>query len=237
MEQQINFAERLAAVQQRIRDAAMRAGRATSEVKLIAVSKTHSVEAINAAIAAGVTDLGENRVQEAEPKIDFIGRTNAKWHLIGPLQGNKARRAVKAFDVIHTLDSVELAIRLDRHCAEEGRTMLPVLIQVSLAGEASKSGVEPAVVDQLVDTVRDLEHLSLQGLMTLPPFFDVADATRPYFQQLRELRDRLAAVGAFAGTGELSMGMSHDFEVAIQEGATMVRVGTAIFGERENLGG
>jgi pyridoxal phosphate enzyme (YggS family) len=225
--------ERLALIRRRIAACARTAQRAPEEIELIAVSKTHPVDVLRQAIAAGVNSLGENRVQEAEAKIVELGRESVRWHLIGHLQANKARRAVQLFDVIHSLDSHALARRLDRLCAEESRAELPVLIQVDLAGEETKSGATADASRELVASVRAAKHLRLAGLMTLPPFFEDAEQARPFFRRLRELRDELAADGAFAGArGELSMGMSHDFEVAIEEGATMVRVGTAIFGER-----
>jgi hypothetical protein len=172
-------------------------------------------------------------VQEAEPKIIEIGRDAAEWHLIGHLQSNKARKAVQLFDVIHSLDSVELAERLERICVEEGREKLSVFAQIDLAGEATKSGISEGGLAELTSFLRKCERLKFDGLMVLPPFFDEAEATRPYFHKLRDIRDELAKEGAFArGSGELSMGMSHDFETAIEEGATIVRVGTAIFGER-----
>lgn len=224
---------RLADVRLRMASAAKRAGRASEDLQLIAVSKTHPPEMLRAAIAAGVTDLGENRVQEADGKIADVGREKARWHLIGHLQSNKARRAVQLFDVIHSLDSVALARKLDRACQDLQRDELPVLIQVDLGREATKSGVDENELPQLIDAVTSCEHLSLIGLMTLPPFFDEAELTRPFFSQLRELRDRYSSRGAFGRQrGELSMGMTHDFQVAIEEGATMVRVGTAIFGQR-----
>lgn len=206
--------------------ACQRSGRDLESVKLVAVSKTHPANVIREAIAAGLTVFGENRVQEAENKIAELGREGIEWHLIGHLQSNKARRAVELFDVIQSVDSVELATRLDRICGEMGRGSLPVLMQVDLAGETTKSGVAETDLPQLIDVVRGCKHLSLKGLMVLPPYFDDPEATRPYFRRLRELRDR-HTLG-----GDLSMGMSHDFEVAIEEGATIVRVGTAIFGER-----
>ena len=225
--------QRLTQVRSRIEAAAKRAGRASSDVQLIAVSKTHPAEIVRAAIAAGITDLGENRVQEADEKIADVGNEAARWHLIGHLQSNKARRAVQLFDVIHSLDSAALAHKLDRACQDLERQNFRVLIQVDLGKEATKSGVEENELEQLIDAVNACEHLSLQGLMTLPPFFDDAELTRPFFSQLRHLRDRYASRGAFGDrTGDLSMGMTHDFEIAIEEGATMVRVGTAIFGGR-----
>jgi PLP dependent protein len=204
-----------------------------SEVRLIAISKTHPASLVSTAIELGASDIGENRVQEAEQKINEVGRNAARWHLVGHLQANKARRAVQFFDVIHSLDSEELARRLDRLCGEEGREKLPVLIQVDLGHEETKSGIDEGELPELVEGLKALQRVQLIGLMTLPPFFDDPEEARPFFRRLRELRDELAAQGAFReGKGELSMGMTHDFEVAIEEGATMVRVGTAIFGER-----
>ena len=220
-------------VRARIGAAALKSNRKPEEIKLVAVSKTHPAEIISAAIAAGMTDLGENRVQEAEGKIPEVGRHAARWHLIGHLQSNKARRAVELFDVIHSLDSVALTQRLERICVELGRKELPVLIQVDLGREATKSGVNEVEVAQIVEVLKQCEHLRLTGLMTLPPYFETAEQVRPFFRRLRELRDELASRGAFAdGRGELSMGMTHDYEIAIEDGATIVRVGTAIFGER-----
>ncbi|HEX8633134.1 MAG TPA: YggS family pyridoxal phosphate-dependent enzyme [Pyrinomonadaceae bacterium] len=230
---------RLAEIRGRIAECAARAGRAPTDVTLIAVSKTHAAESVRRALAAGVADFGENRVQEADEKIEAIGGAQAgganspRWHLIGRLQWNKARRAVKLFDVIHTVDSAELIGRLERMCVEEGRAELPVLLQVDLAGEATKAGARADILPELLAQAATCERVRLAGLMTLPPFYEEAERVRPFFRRLRELRDEWRARGAFgAGRGELSMGMSHDFEVAIEEGATMVRVGTAIFGAR-----
>ena len=184
-------------------------------------------------LSAGITDFGENRVQEAEGKIVELGRTAARWHLVGHLQTNKAGRAVKLFDCIHSLDSVDLAERLDRLCVAAGREELRVLIQIDLGGEETKTGVEPRELPELLSALKECQRLRLTGLMTLPPYFENPDCARPYFRTLRELRDELQTQGHFGErAGELSMGMSHDFEIAIEEGATMVRVGTAIFGER-----
>jgi pyridoxal phosphate enzyme (YggS family) len=224
---------RLKRVRDFIESSARRAGRDPAEIKLIAVSKLHPPELLLRAIENGVGDLGENRVQEAESKIAELGRERVRWHLIGHLQANKARRAVELFDIIHSLDSVSLARRLDRICAELDRSELPVLIQVDLAGEDTKSGISEKDLPELVQGVRATERLRFAGLMTLPPFFDDVERVRPYFSRLRALRDELRDAGDFGDDGgELSMGMSHDYEVAIEEGATMVRVGTAIFGER-----
>ena len=217
----------------RIGTAAQRAGRNPRDIKLVAVSKTHPPSVLIEAIEAGISIFGENKVQEAEDKITEIGRSRAEWHLIGHLQSNKARKAVQLFDVIHSVDSVELAERLERICIEEGRKALPVFVQVDLAGEETKSGIAEADLPEIVEFLRGCQRLRFSGLMVLPPFFDEPEATRPFFIRLREIRDALVAQNAFTDRrGELSMGMSHDFEVAVEEGATVVRVGTAIFGER-----
>jgi pyridoxal phosphate enzyme (YggS family) len=229
---------RLEEVRGRIAAAARRCDRDLEGITLVAVSKTHSAEVVSQASSFGVTDFGENRVQEAETKMGGLAQTNIRWHLIGHLQANKVRRAVNLFDVIHSLESAELARRLERSCLELGREILPVLIQVDLAGEATKSGASVDALPELVKVVNECSHLSLTGLMVLPPFFDDPDTVRPFFRRLRELRDELQAAGQFGkARGELSMGMTHDFGVAIEEGATMLRVGTAIFGERERTAG
>lgn len=204
----------------------MRAGRDASEIKLVAVSKTHPSAALRQAIDVGITILGENKVQEADAKIAELGREFAEWHLIGHLQSNKARRAVQLFDVIQSLDSLELARRLERICTEEGRDELSVFIEVDLAGEVTKAGIPESDLPPLIDYLKTCRHLQFVGLMIVPPYNDDVEITRPYFKRLREIRDRLLL------GGELSMGMSHDFETAIEEGATVIRVGTAIFGAR-----
>jgi pyridoxal phosphate enzyme (YggS family) len=224
----------LTAVRTRIEDACVRSGRQLSDVKLVAVSKTHPASVIREALDAGVAIFGENKVQEAEGKIAEIGRDAAEWHLIGHLQSNKARKAVQLFDVIHSLDSVELATRLERICIEDCRDSLSIFIQVDLASEETKSGIPEADLPDLVAYLRTCERLKFDGLMILPPFLDDAEQMRPYFRRIRAIRDDLLPSGAFSnGRGDLSMGMSGDYEVAIEEGATVVRVGTAIFGERE----
>lgn len=228
-----NLSENLSGVRARIKTAAERSGRKAADIKLIAVSKTQPTEILREAMAAGTLVFGENKVQEAEGKIIEIGRSGVEWHLIGHLQSNKARKAVQLFDCIQSVDSIELARRLERICIEEGRRELPFLAQVDLAGESTKSGIVESELSALAEFLRNCERLKFGGLMVLPPFFDDPEATRPYFVRLRRIRDDLAANGAFSnGGGELSMGMSHDFEVAIEEGATIVRVGTAIFGSR-----
>lgn len=221
------MAKNLAEVKKQIAQAAEKAGRNADEIKLVAVSKTHSVEKINEAIAAGAAAFGENKIQEAEGKITGIGREKAEWHLIGHLQSNKARKAVKLFDVIHTLDSIELAERLERICLEENRAELSVFVQVDLANEATKNGVRKEDLPQIIEFLKTCKHLKFDGMMLIPPYFEDLEKVRPFFRKLRELRD------AHLPNGELSMGMSHDFAVAIEEGATVIRVGTAIFGERE----
>jgi pyridoxal phosphate enzyme (YggS family) len=224
---------RLTGVRKQVEQAAKRAGREPEEITLIAVSKTHPTPVLREAILAGAYDLGENRVQEAESKILEIGRHRIRWHLIGHLQSNKARKAVKLFDVIHSVDSIDLAQRLNRVCEESDRRELPILIQVDLAGEKTKSGIREENLEELISEIKTLSRLRLIGLMILPPYFEDTEKVRPFFRRLRELRDELKKQNAFANArGELSMGMSHDFEIAIEEGATFVRVGTAIFGER-----
>jgi pyridoxal phosphate enzyme (YggS family) len=226
--------ERFENVRTRIVNTAQRCNRSPDEITLIAISKTHPASILRNALALGITNLGENRVQEAEEKIVELGRLAARWHLVGHLQANKARRAVALFDVIHSVDSVSLARRLDRLCAEEKRTDLSILIQIDLAGEESKAGIAADELPELLEALKDCQRLRLAGLMTLPPFFADPECGRPFFKALRELRDQLKSQGHFGELpGELSMGMSHDFEIAIEEGATMLRVGTAIFGERK----
>jgi pyridoxal phosphate enzyme (YggS family) len=226
---------RLEGLRRRIAGAAGRAGRRPEEVTLVAVSKTHPAALVGAAAAAGATDFGENRVQEAEGKIEALAAAGprVRWHLIGHLQSNKARRAVKLFDLIHTVDTAELVGRLERLCEEESRARLDVLVQVDLAGEATKSGAREEELTAVAEAFDACRRLRCAGLMTLPPFFDEVGRVRPFFRRLRELRDAWRARGLFGeGAGELSMGMSHDFEAAVEEGATLVRVGTALFGER-----
>ena len=187
------LAERLARVRAQVAAAAEKAGRPVEEVTLIAISKTHPASAVTRLIELGATDVGENRVQEAEEKIGEVGRDKVRWHLVGHLQANKARRAVNLFDVIHSLDSIDLARRLDRLCVEEGRESLPVLIQVDLGHEETKSGIDETALPQLVEGIKELSRLDLIGLMTLPPFFDNPEDNRPFFRRLRELRDELGA--------------------------------------------
>ncbi len=230
------IAERVAAVRERVTRAADRASRPAEAVRLVAVSKTFPAEAVRAAFAAGLRDFGENRVQEAEPKIAALadlGPAGLRWHLVGHLQSNKARRAATLFDTVHSIDSLDLARRLARAGAESGRT-LRGLVQVDLAGEETKFGLDESQLMPALESLRGEPGLGIEGLMVLPPYLEDPEAVRPFFRRLRELGERAAAAG-LAGR-ELSMGMSHDFEVAIEEGATMVRVGSAIFGERTYAG-
>ncbi|MBS1812371.1 MAG: YggS family pyridoxal phosphate-dependent enzyme [Acidobacteria bacterium] len=224
----------LHSIRQRIAAACARAGRNESEVTLVAVSKTVAAERVQEAIAAGLTVFGENRVQEAEAKIAQLAPQNAQieWHLIGHLQSNKARKAVALFDAVQSVDDEALAERLNRIAAEIGKR-LPVFIEVHLGNEDSKAGVAPGEALPLIEKVSKLSSLELKGLMTVPPFLENVEEVRPFFRQLRELRDEALRTG-IAGTAftQLSMGMSHDFEVAIEEGATLVRIGTALFGAR-----
>jgi pyridoxal phosphate enzyme (YggS family) len=228
------IADRVASVRERIARAAERAARAPEAVTLVAVSKTFPAEAVRAAFDAGVRHFGENRVQEAEPKIAALQALRGeglRWHLVGHLQSNKARRAAILFDVIQSVDSAELARRLDRVVSETERPVR-ALVQVDLAGEATKFGLPEAEAPEVLEEMHALGGLRVEGLMVMPPYLEDPEAVRPYFRRLRALRDRLAAAGLLEGT-DLSMGMSHDFETAVEEGATIVRVGTAIFGERE----
>ncbi len=222
----------LAAIRQGSAAAATAAGREAGAIRLLAVSKTFGANHVRAAYAAGQRDFGENKVQEALQKKEQTADLEIRWHLIGHLQSNKAKKAAEAFAAIHSIDSVDLLQRVDRAAAEAG-TAPGVFIQVDLAGETTKFGASEADVPAIARAAADCRAARLQGLMLLPPWFDDPERARPYFRRLRELRDRLVQDGVDGSQlRELSMGMSHDFEVAIQEGATLVRVGTAIFGKR-----
>ncbi len=244
-EQQI--ADNVARVHERMAAAARRAGRSPDDVTLIAVTKTHTPRLILMALAAGVSDCGENRVQEAAAKISRLAGERIRWHLIGHLQTNKAKRAAQLFDLIHSLDSVRLAEVLNRQVEATflpSRHRLPVLLQVNLSGEESKEGFPlPGGVNNRtaldaftmeVEQILALPHLQVQGLMTIAPYISDPEATRPIFKMLRLLRDELAQRVPQASWQHLSMGMTNDFEVAIEEGATLVRIGRAIFGERSS---
>lgn len=234
--------ENLLRVMERIEKAALKAGRNPGEIELVAVSKTVETDRIKQAIEAGITILGENYVQEAQKKIEEIGRPvcterfgegrPVSWHFIGHLQSNKAKYAIRLFDMIHSLDSVSLAEELNRRAEQAGR-MMKVMIEVNLSKEATKFGADEERVLSLAKRIQNLNHLSLEGLMTMPPYFDSPEMSRPYYVALRELRERMAKEGI--PMKELSMGMSNDFEIAVEEGATYVRVGTAIFGPRKSV--
>jgi len=224
-------------VKERIFQAAVRCGRDPGSVRLVTVSKTMPVEIVRAAVTAGVTILGENYIQEARSKIELLSTNALSWHFIGHLQTNKARYAVRLFDLIHSVDSLRLARELNKEAGKIKKTQ-PVLIQVNIGKEASKSGVSAEDIKKLVEEVIQLENLSLRGLMTMPPFFNDPEKARPFFSLLRDLRDRICkeiepTLNRNNSLDELSMGMTGDFETAIECGATLVRVGTAIFGERK----
>jgi PLP dependent protein len=228
----LSIADRLSSVRARIDDAARRAGRDPSSVRLVAVSKTFPVDAVREAFAAGQRDFGENRVQEALEKIGACSDLDIRWHLLGHLQTNKARKAAPAFAMIQSVDSVDLLQKLDGAAAESGRSP-ELLIQVDLAGEKTKYGAPPDQVPAILEVAERSRAARVVGLMTLPPIPDVPEDARPWFRQLRELREQWLATGVPSETlREVSMGMSADFEMAVEEGATIVRVGTAIFGSR-----
>ena len=230
----MSLAHNLRDVLRRIEDAAKAAGRDPAEVRLVAVSKTKPAQAVQEALTAGQTIFGENYIQESQTKIPQVGPhigTSPVWHFIGHLQSNKARLAVRLFDVVQTVDRVKIAGALSRHAAEQGKT-LGVLLQVNVGQEPQKAGCSEADAPALAQAVAELPGLKLMGLMTMPPFFDDPERARPYFARLRELARRMAPDLPAGTMNELSMGMSGDFEAAIAEGATLVRVGTAIFGSR-----
>jgi PLP dependent protein len=228
------IAENIARVRERIERAAERAGRSADEVTLVAVSKTFPADAIRAAYEAGVRHFGENRVQEFEAKHAALADLDATWHMIGHVQGNKARRVAELFGRVDSVDRFSIAERLDTAAAEgAGGRQLPVLIEVKMGGEETKTGVAEAEAAQLAeDAAQQCSNLQLRGLMMIPPYADDAERARPYFCKLRDLRDGLQRK-IDAQLPVLSMGMSHDFEVAIEEGAMEVRIGTAIFGDRK----
>ena len=228
----LSIADNVERVRTRMRQAAERAGRDPMSVRLVAASKTVDAARIRAAVAAGVTILGENYLQETRQKLGQLGRAGVEWHLIGPLQRNKVRYVFDLFDMMQSLDRLELAEEINRRAERLGRR-LPVLLEVNVGGEASKSGWTPASLLNDVRQLASLPHIQVRGLMTIPPPTPQPDEARPFFRQLRQLRDRLAQEGYDGMTfDELSMGMTADYDVAIEEGATLVRVGTAIFGPR-----
>jgi pyridoxal phosphate enzyme (YggS family) len=214
-------AQRLTLVRERVARAAERCGRSPAEVTIVAVSKLFPTQAIEEAAAAGIAHIGENRVQEAAAKVSSLHHLPVTWHMIGHLQTNKAKTALELFDIIHSVDSLRLAEALSRRADRP----IPVLLEVNVAGEASKFGLSPQEVLQTAEAIARLPHLDMRGLMTMAPLVSDPEEVRPVFRELRRLRDAL-------GLAELSMGMTDDFEVAIEEGATLVRIGRAIFGER-----
>jgi pyridoxal phosphate enzyme (YggS family) len=231
-EKGVNIAANIARVRECVAAACLRSGRRPEDVKLIAVTKTVSPELIRQAYEAGLRDFGENRVQEAATKRPTLVDLEVTWHLVGHLQSNKAKPARELFQYVHSVDSLRLAERLDR-VAWPGAQRLPVLLEVNLGEELTKSGAREAELLELAEEVGRLPTLELRGLMAIPPLFEDADRTRPFFRRLRELADTMASQDPRGvSLRELSMGMSHDFDVAIEEGATMIRVGTAIFGPR-----
>lgn len=225
--------KRLQNVKNRIQTAARACGRDPETIRLVAVSKTVPANRVKQAIQAGAAILGENYVQEARTKFNELATYPVSWHFIGHLQSNKAKYAVRLFDLIHSVDTLKLARELDKQSHKINKIQ-EVLIQVNISKEASKSGVDVKGIHNLLKDINLLENLSVKGLMTMPPYFNAPEKVRPYFSALRDLRDRLEQQGLLnVSLSELSMGMTGDFEAAIQEGATLVRIGTAIFGERE----
>lgn len=228
-----DIASRLAGIQARIAAACARAGRSPSEVTLVGVSKTHPAPALEAAFRAGLRSFGENRVQEAVGKAAGLGHLDIDWHLIGPLQTNKVKPALDLFRTVHSVDRLKVAESLEREAAARG-LRIPAFLEINVGGEESKHGFSPDGLAEAVRPLAGFEHLRVSGLMAIPPPGDSPEDSRPWFRRLRELRDELAGRPEWAGfPGWLSMGMSDDFEVAVEEGATHVRVGTALFGRRD----
>ncbi len=224
--------QRLELVKDRIRRAAESCNRDADSVKLVAVSKTIAAETVKEAIEAGVTILGENYVQEARDKFKELVQYPVSWHFIGHLQSNKAKYAVRLFDLIHSVDSFKLARELNKQAAKLEKIQ-QILVQVNISGEDTKSGIAPEDAPKLIEEIGQLKNLAVKGLMTMPPYFYQPEKVQPFFAALRDLRDQITAQSLpDISLEELSMGMTGDFEVAIEEGATLVRIGTAIFGER-----
>ncbi|HEX4999062.1 MAG TPA: YggS family pyridoxal phosphate-dependent enzyme [Terriglobia bacterium] len=221
MNAETEIAGNLRRIQERVAAAALRSGRNAADIRLMAVTKTVPAVRIREAIACGVREIGENRLQEALSKREELAGAPLTWHFIGRIQTNKARKIAENFDWVHSVDRADVAKKLD---VDSGRR-LPVLIEANLSGESSKGGVAETGLVELAGIVRECRHLDLRGLMTVPPYSDDPESTRPYFRRLRELAEQLQL-------RELSMGMSHDFEIAIEEGATIIRIGTALFGAR-----
>jgi len=228
--EEITIEQRLQNIHERMASACRKAGRVVEEVRLLAVTKTFPPEAVDEACRAGLDHMGESRVQEARQKIPLCS-SRLTWHFIGHLQRNKVREAVEYFSMIHAIDSLRLLESVDNACAEAGKRM-PVMLEVNVSGEASKYGIPPADVPQLLEAAGKFRNVDIVGLMTIPPFSAEQEDARKYFRKLRELRDQWAVSSGFP-LKELSMGMSHDFEVAIEEGATWIRLGSIIFGDRK----
>lgn len=225
--------QRLEHIKERIRQAAKSCNRNPDSIRLVAVSKTVPAETVKEAIEAGATILGENYVQDAREKFDALVHYPVSWHFIGHLQSNKAKYAVRLFDLIHSVDSLKLARALNKE-AKKVDKIQPILVQVNISGEDTKSGIAAEDAPGLISEISHLKNLSIEGLMTMPPYFYQPEKVRPYFAALRELRDQMKKQSLpNVSLAELSMGMTGDFEVAIEEGATLVRIGTAIFGERK----
>ncbi|CAN2039340.1 Pyridoxal phosphate homeostasis protein [Candidatus Magnetomoraceae bacterium gMMP-15] len=227
-----NLKERLEKIQKKIKDAALSCGRSSKSIRLVAVSKTVPGERVKEAIKAGAKILGENYIQESREKIEMLSSFPVSWHFIGHLQSNKAKYAVKLFDLIHSVDSIKLAKALNKEAKKQNKVQ-KILIQVNISKENTKSGIEEEQALELIRQISQFSNLSINGLMTMPPYFNEPEKVRPYFKALTLLRDRINQAGmANLSMDELSMGMSGDFETAIEEGSTLVRVGTAIFGKR-----
>lgn len=227
-----NVKTRVDSIRTRIEKAASACGRNPANIRLVAVIKSVPIRLVREALEAGVTILGENYVQEARAKISELSDYPISWHFIGHLQSNKAKYAVRLFDLIHSVDTLKLASDLNKQ-AVKIKKIQDILVQVNISEEATKSGVSIQDTQQLLEDLSDLDHLAVKGLMTMPPFFNDPEKVRPFFAALRELRNRLGQRLPHVTLNELSMGMTGDFEVAIAEGATLVRIGTAIFGERK----
>jgi len=229
----LELKQRLEHIKERIRQAAKSCNRNPDSIRLVAVSKTVPAETVKEAIEAGATILGENYVQDAREKFDALVHYPVSWHFIGHLQSNKAKYAVRLFDLIHSVDSLKLARALNKE-AKKVDKIQPILVQVNISGEDTKSGISAEDAPGLISEISHLKNLSIKGLMTMPPYFYQPEKVRPYFAALRELRDQMKKQSLpNVSLEELSMGMTGDFEVAIEEGATLVRIGTAIFGERK----
>jgi pyridoxal phosphate enzyme (YggS family) len=229
-----SLSERIQAVRSRIARAAESVGRSAEDITLVAVTKTLSVDRVREALDLGITHLGENRVQEADDKISALKSYHATWHLVGHLQSNKVNRALHLFDLIHSVDSTRLASAIQARAERDGITAVPCLVQVNISGETTKSGISlESAVEDIISIARN-DRVKIQGLMTIAPYTSDPESVRPVFRQLKQLALRVSELGIDGvDMGTLSMGMSGDFEVAIQEGATMVRIGSALFGPRE----